>query len=452
MEQRREPDVPPELVPCVECGAGNAASAAFCVGCGVSMRTKRSRGPRAASGRRRATPEQVEASRARHEFARIKGSVLALRAVYWAGTVLAVVYLLIGLALGAALGGVWAILLPALGCLQLGLMVAGALLVVRAPLAWAIVGASYCTLDALLVWWLNDFAFPPGLAVRLLMVVAFWCVVGQAARVQRLMAEHPELQLVRRRIAPDRRAIGGVADEARQRRADERRRATAAQNRLFAILAAVAVIGIGAAIYLSLPPAADDTVARFAERWAAGDTAAIGNMFKDAQLRRDGAELRDDLTQRGWLPAPPALTLGELQEDGDVAIASFTGPGGGVRAKFRRDAAGWHLDGVTLPRVEVTALRPGIDAFRAAWQAKGTEALVAMFRPDSQARAGASLARILDKRGWTDGRPALGDASPTGTDHPKVTVRFELDGDELQVRFEFWHPEWKVTGVRMPRE
>ena len=116
------------------------------------------------------------------------------------------------------------------------------------------------------------------------------------------------------------------------------------------------------------------------------------------------------------------------------------------------ERVGWKVVQVTLPPFDLPELAPSIDAFRQAWAAEGTDALLACFRPASRDRIGAQLVRLLEKRDWHERRPALGDVDAGEPGRERRRVLFAIGFDELGVTFEYWHPSWRVVGVTLPRE
>jgi len=77
-------------------------------------------------------------------------------------------------------------------------------------------------------------------------VLAFWCAVAQAARVQRLMAADPSLQLVRRRIDEGRRVAGGVGDRAKERARTETKARRRRRLKVVGGVLALLVAGVAA--------------------------------------------------------------------------------------------------------------------------------------------------------------------------------------------------------------
>jgi hypothetical protein len=434
-----------EPITCPECEAIQPAGTTFCENCGVKLVAAEHASGRGAG---------YERSLARREFGRIKQTVLIVRSVFWAEALFAGLLVLIWhLALSQIEGleGTWRVALTVLVWGQLAVTVAGALLVTRAPLVWTTIGACWWTLDTVLNVWLTGLA--PLNVFRLVLMASFWFAVGQAARVQRLMAADPSLQIVRQRFDPALRTKGGIAETATSRRRAERKQTV--RRRL--ALAGAVVLGLVVVVFVitlvNRPPTVDATLQAFTERWARGDAEALGELLEEGAAGRRARALRDDLQQRGWNDTPPRLGVPELTAGDGRATAHFACGDGRLSVAFRRDErAGWMVTQVSLPPFVVPDLTPGIDTFRRAWQAEGTDALVACFRPESRERTGGSLVRLLEGRSWHERRPALGDVDPGKPGRDRRRVLFALGDDELGVTFEFWHPRWVVVGVSLPRQ
>lgn len=454
----------PGVQPCPKCQAENALDAAYCIACGAPLAPAATAGGGGVRSRRkgRATGDAAEQARARHEFARVKNSVLAVRAVFAASAIYAVVQVLLWHVVLARLQrsvefvgselDQWSTVVSILGWSQVALLAAGFFFVLRSPLIWSVTGACYMTLSVALALWASDFSISVASLIGLFTVVALWFAVGQAARVQRLMAADPKLQIVRKRIDPSRKVVGGVADEARERRRLEKRRTFRSRLRLLGAVAVLLVIG-GVAIWqVTKPPSPDATIAAFAKAWQAGDVEALGGLFVDGPASRRAIGLREELERRGWQQSMPALTAGTLDDRGDHAVESYTCTGEPLRVMLARDKFGWHVTGVSLPNYEVPAFASGLAAFTAAWQAKGPEALVDMFRPTSRERLGSALKRMLEKRKWTEQRPALGEVPKGKTGDVRQRLLIPLEDGELEVVFEFWHPSWRLVGIKLPQE
>lgn len=437
---------------CAECGAENPAGTAFCTQCGVKLS-----GAKTAAGRRRkrGAGDAAERSRARQEFGRIKQTVLTVRSVFWACAALAAVQLLAWhlvaaeaeIELSSTVGLVITVLLWG----QLGLVVAGAVHVLRAPLVWTTIGACYWSLNSAVMLLAADGGPGPLDLVQAFLAVAFWFAVAQAARVQRFMAVDPSLQLVRKRLAPEERVAGGVADQARARDRRERRAAWRGRLRLIGVAALVLVLGGYLVWKVTRPTPVDATLRAFGERWSLHDVDGICGLFDGGAGGSQALELRQELEQRGWLNALPRLADPAVEARGDRAAARWAYGADAVQVLFARARDAWHVARVTLPPVEAPAPTEAVEAFVRAWAASGTDELVAMIRPASQERVGGGLRRILERREWSQQRPALGAGDVRTVRDGRCRVGFALDGGELRVNFEYWHPRWRLSGVTLPQ-
>jgi hypothetical protein len=432
---------------CPACAADNVRGQSFCSACGASLA--------APSRSRRTRGDAAQQQQGRREFGRIKSVVLAVRSVFWVGVLLAGLSVLVWTKVQAVWPGsdttkalVWALLLA-----ELALMLAGAWLVVRAPLIWTVVAASCWTLTTVATLWLTDFAVPPTMLLRLLVVVCFWFAVAQAARVQRLMAADPSLQIVRRRIDPARRVVGGVADDAKERRRQDGRAQRARRLRLVAAVA----VGIVAAWFIigfvQRPPAGDEAIARFAERWPNGDAAAIGADFADGGHGRRGVQLGEQLARRGFhVGSMPALGEPKIERADEQVAVSWPFRAGQVRAVFLLDERRWVLADVELPPIEAGDPAPAVAAFRTAWDTPGLAALLAMLRPESRERLGGSMERLLKKRDWHERRLALGTEVVGRATAGRCRVALAVGDGEVVVQFEYWAPSWRVVSLSLPNE
>jgi hypothetical protein len=440
---------------CPGCGAALATGTRFCTACGAASAAddavaEAGEAPRTRARNRGDADAELRAQN-RREFGRIKSVVLIVRSVFLASIVLAALQLLTFQLRAAVLlpgdeAAAWRIAIFAVLCAELAVSVAGALLVLRAPLVWTTTAAAAWTLDSALLLLLNGFALPPGVVVRLFFTVSFWFAVGQAGRVQRLMAADPSLQLMRKRIDPSRRVAGGVVESARKRqrqasRLDRRRRWT-----LFgAIVGACALLGV--VLWWQLrPPAVDASVATFAANWARNDVAAIRDTLPTARQR----SFRDDIERRGWAAGLPALGEATIEQRDGMALVTFPVDGGTVDCVFNRLDSHWILAHLAMPALQASDPAPTLAAFRSAWQASGTEALVAMVRPTSRDRLGRDIARLLERRDWAKSRPALGECAPDEVRDGRVRASFAIGNDELRANFEYWHPGWVLSGIALP--
>lgn len=444
---------------CAGCGAANAALQRFCSGCGAPLASEQPPpagvAPRrpAQSGAKRSPPsgDSLERARARREFARVKTIVFSMRALFFACAFLAFVNVLFGFGLLRDLPRAdrWIaqVFLAMVGS-ELLVSIVGGLLVLRAPLPWTLVAACYFTLNTALGMWLDDFQVSFAFGIRLLGVVCMWCGVAQAARVQQLMAADPTLTLRIAKVAPERAVRGGVVDQANERHRAERRRTLVQRLKWVGILL-LAFVGAGFGIAMLLrAPSVDGAIERFTGTWPQGSVEALQTLFGRDQ--RGTSRLDEELEQRGWLTKRPELGPPTLERHEEYATARFAIGGDTLQASWQLHDRTWYLRELRLPQLVTTDHAPAIEAFRAAWATRGTDALVALFRPSTRARTGTTLVRLLTKREWHEARPALGETYPPKLQTGRCRVGFALDGDQVDVSFEYWHPQWYVVGVALP--
>ena len=58
--------------------------------------------------------------------------------------------------------------------------------------------------------------------------------------------------------------------------------------------------------------------------------------------------------------------------------------------------------------------------------------------------------RVMQKREWFEKRPRIADATVSLQRNGRARAAWELEGDELSVKLEWWKSEWKVVGLRLP--
>ena len=59
--------------------------------------------------------------------------------------------------------------------------------------------------------------------------------------------------------------------------------------------------------------------------------------------------------------------------------------------------------------------------------------------------------RVLTKREWHERRPELGETfPPKAGSRGRLRVGFAVGADQVDVSFEYWHPQWYVVGVSLP--
>lgn len=444
------PEVPesPAARPCPQCGVEQTPNAKFCIACGAPMASPRPR-PTAAGRRAGRSPDELERARGRREFARVKTIAFAVRGIFLAYAFLAAVVGLLLLTLRGALRDDEETLLTVLLVVtasEVLMSLVGALWMLRAPLLWTTVAACYFTLATALQFWANDYAFTFGLGIRLFGVVCIWCGVAQAGRLQQLMAADPSLSLRVQKVAPERRVEGGVVDQARARLRREGNTRLVKRLQLLGAVVAGLVLLAFVLVWLMAPPTVDGAVARFEAAWGKNGSAGVL-----AQFEVPPASFAEDLERRGWHDTRPALVARAVEATEQRASVRWGTGDDAVQATFLLDDRTWRLRNLNLPALRVTDPAPAIEAFRTAWRANGTDSLVALFRPASRERVGSTLVRVLTKREWHERRPELGETFPPKAGaRGRVRVGFAVGSDQVDVSFEYWHPQWYVVGVSLP--
>jgi hypothetical protein len=444
------PEVPesPAARPCPQCGVEQTPNAKFCITCGAPMASPRPR-PGAAGRRAGRSPDELERARGRREFARVKTITFAVRGIFLAYAFLAAVVGLLLLTLRGAVDDELQSLLTIVLLItasEVVVSLAGALWMLRAPLLWTTVAACYFTLATAVNFWASNYAFTLGLGIRLFGVVCMWCGVAQAGRLQRVMAADPSLSLRVQKVAPERRVEGGVVDQARARlRREGNARLVKRLQLLGAIVVGLVLFAFGL-VWLMAPPTVDGAVARFEAAWSKNGSAGVL-----AQFDVPPAAFGEDLERRGWHDTRPALVTPVVEATEQRANVRWGTGDDAVEATFLLDDRTWRLRNLNLPALRVSDHAPAIEGFRRAWQAKGTDSLVALLRPASRDRVGATLVRLLTKREWHAQRPELGETfPPKAGSRGRLRVGFAVGSDQVDVSFEYWHPQWYVVGVSLP--
>ncbi|MCB9890114.1 MAG: hypothetical protein H6832_05970 [Planctomycetes bacterium] len=458
---------------CSQCDHVNPTTARYCESCGFGLDRDFSTGDDSKAtddgDAPSAKPEDRAAkAHARREFARIKQVVFRLRSLYWVIAALDVVYLLLILTIlkrTAELVGeeavegadfAW-ILIAILGGLAV-IHAIGAIFVTRAPVVWAIVLASLQTL------WLGILVISGDGSIVEYFVQGFltlilWAAVGQASRVQQLLEENPEFELQRQRIDRDRHVDGGVADSVRSRRkrGEQRKRHSA----LLVGALSVAVLGIGALSvwWATRPPSADTIVEAFTERWNDGKPVSeLAAYFVRGPESGPGLGMTEAFARRGWESSRPnVVEVGREESDRSVLVTYRLGDGGSseadarrVRASFSVEGDRWILTGVDLPDLEVGPIEPAVREFEAAWNGDGPDAMFAMMEAGFRESKQESFRRVMQKREWFEKRPQVADATVSLQTDGRARAAWELENDELSVKFEWWKTGWKVVGLRLP--
>lgn len=417
--------------------------------------------PSVRRGRRHFDRDAVVRSRQRQEFGRIKSVVFTVRNVYRAGCVFALAQLALFHAIAASIAGADTVAVWGLGAYywgQFALMVAGALLVVRAPFAWAVIGATNWTITLGCGYWViydvggltvTNSVPVTYLTVMTFMMFAFWFAVLQSRRVVALMRANPELQLVRAGVTAGRTGAGRVAEDARFRRHGEFERANVSRLRVL-VFATAGLALLGGGVWATTrPPSVDAAQAAFVSAWRDGDTEAIAGSFGRGADPSAAREFREGVGKRGWSAGLPELGTFAMQARGNQTMARAALRDGELVVTWQLDERDWSLARVALPPLRIGDPDGAVRAFRAAWQSSGAAALLGLMREPIRERIGPGFMRILERREWTDERPALGehDARPRGD---RVRIDFAIGADYCTALFEWWHPKWRLVGFRPP--
>jgi len=446
------------MIACESCDALNKKGAQTCAECGASLSAAAWPEPAPAArrrgGRRRVAEEEHDL--AREEFTRNRHSLLLVRLLFGVGALSSVLPFWIASVLVEVGGEEMASIANVMIGIGVGLllfMVAGAVFVARKPMPWTLSAAIFWTLVGLFALRNNYYRFNAFNIALLVVALLFWGGVMIASRLGALMREYDDLQLSGKRGGKMRRRVeGGVADSARARRRLERERSRSGQLRLVGLVVGGLVLLGGGVWAATRPPSVHSAVDAFAAHWQGGDVAALGRMWPDGENGRNHDQLEEGLERRGWSQRLPALGEPVLEAGEGFAVVAFPCDGGELDVQLRlHDVRGWQLADLRLPDLTPGDLEPALAAFRAAWQAPGSDALVELFRPEARERAGRSLRRALEKRGWLEQRPAFDGMHVQDRAGARRRVQFDLDLDQVGLAFEWWHPRWYLVGFRPPR-
>lgn len=461
---------------CAHCGATNPSSARFCESCGHSLDSvpaerevaEATDAPARTRGRKRsakaqapepggAAPDRAQKAQARREFARVKQVIGRLRAMYWIGAAWCVILLWQLWRVGATLSsrdleipGLFWFLAAYVGC-SLAVSVAGALFVARAPVLWSILLAGLQTLQFGLT--LAEGSSTIGIGGQGFWMLVYWAAVGQAVRVQKLMEENPDFELVRSKISDERKVAGGVADAARERRREAARGKTGNVLKIGG-LAAAALVVVGGGAWLALrPPSVDATVEAFAKAWNAGNSSKLAAFYPGGAESRTGQRLTEEIARRGWTQARPKIEEASRDGEDDWVNVVFKSDARTVEVAFRREKSKWHAATIRLPSMKPAPIQAAIADFERAWNtSNNTNEIFALMEAGFREAKEARLKRVFEKRQWINDRPEIGKAyGGEDAEAGKTRLRWRIAGDELRVTFEWWHPEWRITGIRFPR-
>ncbi|MGE0145469.1 MAG: hypothetical protein AB7I19_17585 [Planctomycetota bacterium] len=456
MDETEEPSISTQSA-CPSCSAVNPSEAKFCRSCGSSMATK----PRSARRTRATTanPDRAETQLALREFNRSREMIGHLRLVYWLGAVLMAILLLPGLLSGNNLNDsseegestwLWSLFFG----VGLVLMVVGALRVRRRPLLWTVVIAClwtvYAVIVAALCLYTGEFPRPMDL-ITILFVAVFWFAVARAARLERIMREHPEFQVERRRVQ-EASVSDGVVVRAVGKRRREQKSAWVGRLRIAGIAVVVGAIGVFVYVKATAPPTLATAVKSFREAW--GSPAADGVLAAFEKEDRDDVRARLEL--RGWDKIRPALGEGDLPENSRTVRIPIAGSAKTVSGElvmayaYDTDARRWRIRGITLPDLKTPDVEPAIAAFESAWATAGIDEIVKLFTPGMQSRR-STLERLFEGRDWLSQRPKLEGSTVNSRNATTLRVSFETEEGSVETRWENHYPSWRINSLRPPR-
>lgn len=423
---------------CPACGAAVAAGQRFCTACGAALGTTPG-----GSGERGA--ERQARRSANREFGRLRPVARMLRTLYVVlATAQGVLLILAILALAqiGALGKGVEILLVGEGVL-FAIYLTGTLRVLREPFFWAILMAGLATLDlcARLLW--TEGSWIP-LGIRTFLTVSLWAGVAQAARLHRLMEEHPEFRLVRRR---DQDKLDRSELVARMR--DERRRTLPMRLALVGFALALPFLAWGLFRVVLAPPGPAATIAEFRAAWNGGTDTEVGAFFADGGSGTGAGVLYEQFRRRGWGEQRPQAGEPDVRHEEGRAAATF--PLGSARLETRWGLEGrtWRLFAVELPEFEAPPLDATLERFATLWRDGSVAELASM--GDAQARDWhGSCQRLLERKGWLERRPALGEPRIRSSSPFSARAAFPTTGGDVVVSFEYRAPRWWLSGLRLP--
>jgi ribosomal protein L40E len=442
---------------CPSCSAVNPSEAKFCRSCGGSMAAKPS-----ATRRMRATaanPDRAEAQLALREFNRSREMIGHLRLIYWLGAVMMAILLLPGLLGGNNLNDtleegestwLWSLFFG----VGLVLMVVGALRVRRRPLLWTVVIACLWTVYAVIIAGLCVYfrVIPaPVDLVTILFVAVFWFAVARAARLERIMREHPEFQVERRRVEAASVADGVVVRAVGKRRR-EQKSAWVGRLRIAGIAILVGAIGVFVYGKATAPPTLAAAVKSFREAWGSPVPDAVLTAFE----KEDRDEVRARLERRGWDRIRPALGDGEIPDDGRTVKLPIAGSAKTVSGElvvayvYDTGARRWRIRGITLPDLKTPDVESAITAFESAWGTAGIDEIVKLFTPGMQSRR-STLEHLFEARDWLKQRPKLEGSAITSSNSTTLRVSFETENGTVETRWENHYPSWRINSLRPPR-
>ena len=248
----------------------------------------------------------------------------------------------------------------------------------------------------------------------------------------------------------ERIAEEGVGERSRNRRRESSQKGNSSALRILLVTVGALFLLGGGVWAMTRPPAIEDAAAEFEQLWLAGDADAMIGII-DANSARTSSKLEAKLTKRGWIDAMPALSKQEIDLRDRRATTSWECAGGKLQVRWLlTENSRWRITQFAWPDWEPPSVDTGIAAFRAAWAAPGDDDLKALTRIPG-GRLATSLETLLKRREWRQRRPMLEEARIGGVRAGgSCTVRFKVAGGEMKVSFDYWHPRWTLSGLRMP--
>jgi hypothetical protein len=248
----------------------------------------------------------------------------------------------------------------------------------------------------------------------------------------------------------ERIAEEGVSERSRTRRRERSQKGNSSALRIILVTVGALFLVGGGVWAMTLPPAIEDAAAEFEALWQAGDADAMIDRI-DANSARTSSKLKAKLTKRGWLADMPALGTCEIERRDRRAATSWDCAGDKLRvAWLLTENDRWRITRFAWPEWQPPSVDSGVAAFRAAWGAPGCDGLQELTRiPDG--RLANSLETLLERREWHERRPVLEEARIGGMRADgSCSVYFTVAGGEMKVGFDYWHPRWTLSGLRLP--
>lgn len=394
---------------------------------------------------------------ARREAANLRQSIARLRALYWLGAGWIVVQILmLWLSLRETPGwsegedaGATKMFFAALVAV-LVVSIAGALYLKRAPVIWASVLAVMQTVSlALEIEYGGGHMLQP--LCQAAFVVAYWVAIAFAISLHKRMAAHPDYAIEPKPIDEKRRVHGGIGDHLRHKAEVEHAQGAHTMH-VVAGVAGGGLIAVALLVWAVSRPLSPKAIATpFQEVWNATGSESFANLFPGGIRNATLDVFFGGLERRGWMERRSPIKPESFEPTDDNLIVTYAGLSQPLRVQFRRNNEGWKIRGVELPNATTDAASFAATRFERAWNDAGTNPLFALMTAGYRKKNGDSFNSRLKVRDWLGRRPPISDAE---TDFDEVTAsgvcKWKLADGELMVSFEWWHPNWMVTGVRFP--